>query len=152
MDIYPDQMWLDSIYMAGQPAVRYGVRFNKAEYFDMIYKQMTLMWEHMRDTETGLMYHAWDCSKKAVWADKSTGLSPEFWGRAVGWYVVTLFDLAGYLPDRYEHKSKFIQNGADLIKSIAKYQDPVNKKWFQVLDRGDDVNNWTETSCSCLFV
>ena len=149
---FPNQMWLDLMYMSGPLAVLYGKYFKKEKYFDIIYKQMSLMWEHMRDKNTGLMYHAWDCSKEADWADKNTGLSPEFWGRALGWYVVALLDIAEYLPDSYIHKNKFIQNGTELIKSIAKYQDGQTKKWFQVVDKGEDINNWTETSCSCLFV
>lgn len=151
MGQYPNQMWLDGLYMACPNLVLYGVKFGEEKYIDMAYHQMKLMWDNMRDERTGLLYHAWDATKKELWADPKTGLSPEFWGRALGWYVVTLFDIASYLPDSYEKKAEFIKNGTELIKAIISYRDEKTKKWFQVVNRGNDPNNWVETSCSCLF-
>ena len=149
---HPNEMWLDSMYMASMLPILYDKHFSENEHLEVVYKQMTLMWKNMRDKDTGLLYHAWDYTKNIQWADKNTGLSPEFWGRAIGWYVVALFDIAEYLPDDYTHKSEFIQNGTELIKSIFNYQDKESKLWFQVLNKGYDPNNWIENSCSCLFV
>lgn len=150
-DINPDQMWLDSIYMGCPNLVLYAERFGKVEYFDMAYLQMKLMWDNMRDERTGLLYHCWDASKTAKWADPITGLAPEFWGRALGWYAVTVFDIASHMPDTYEKKAEFIENGVKLIKAILAYRDEKSKKWFQIVNRGNDPENWLETSCSCLF-
>ncbi len=150
-NIFPNQMWLDSLYMASPNLALYAKRFGEKKYFDLAYKQMKLMWDNMRDNRTGLLYHCWDASKTAVWADKITGLAPEFWGRALGWYVVSTFDLASYMPDDYDKKQEFIDNGVALIKSILLYRDENSKKWFQIVNRTNDPDNWLETSCSCLF-
>ncbi len=78
---YPNQMWLDSIYM-GEPFLdQYSVVFGTCGTFcsDTIFKQMLLLSQHARDTTTGLLYHAWDDSpagQKAAWADPTTGRSP----------------------------------------------------------------------------
>ena len=53
----------------------------------------------MRDAKTGLLYHGWDESKQQRWANKTTGDSPEFWGRAMGWYMMALVDTLDYYPD-----------------------------------------------------
>lgn len=151
MGQYPNQMWLDGLYMACPNLVLYGVKFGEEKYIDMAYHQMKLMWDNIRDERTGLLYHAWDSTKQERWADPKTGLSPEFWGRAMGWYAVTLFDAASYMPDSCEKKKEFIKNGVELINAIISYRDEKTKKWFQVVNRGNDPENWVETSCSCLF-
>lgn len=148
---FPNQVWLDSLYMAGPLAVMYGKTFGEEKYFDLIHHQMKLMWEHMRDEETGLLYHAWDSSKEAPWADGATGCSAEFWGRALGWYVVTLTDMAQMLPTDYPKRNEFVQNAEILLKALIRFQDENTGLWYQVVNRGDDPRNWTETSCSCLF-
>ncbi|WNR45558.1 glycoside hydrolase family 88 protein [Paenibacillus roseipurpureus] len=86
----PNQMWLDGLYMAGPIAVQYGKTFGEPDYFDMMTYQAILMESHTKDPITGLFYHGWDETKTAEWADPVTGLAPEFWGRALGWYPVAL--------------------------------------------------------------
>ena len=93
-----------------------------------------------------------DFSKKAVWANEKTGLSAEFWGRAMGWYVVAAIDIASYLPSEHPLRSDFINLGVDLIKSLAKYQEKSTGLWYQVINKGELPDNWLETSCSCLFL
>src|SRR6478736_6609729 len=44
------------------------------------------------DKKTGLMYHGYDESRQQKWADKTTGRSPNFWARAMGWYGMGLVD------------------------------------------------------------
>ena len=91
-------MWLDSVYMASLFLSRYGIYSGDERFLEMAEKQFTLMWEHNRDKKTGLLYHAWDASGKEAWADEK-GCSPEFWGRALGWYMATSALLAELLPE-----------------------------------------------------
>ncbi len=147
----PDQMWLDSLYMGGPLAVRYGLSRGKREYIELIHKQMELMFKNMRNKKTGLLYHAWDCSKKELWANHENGCSGFFWGRAIGWVIVATADIAEYLGDDVLARS-FMDRAVELTMAVLKYQDPKSNLWFQVVDKGDDPDNWTETSCSCLFL
>jgi unsaturated rhamnogalacturonyl hydrolase len=96
--IYPNQMWLDGAYMAEPFRAEYAVTFQSPADFDDIAKQLLLMDAHMRDPKTGLMKHGWDESKQMPWADKQTGLSPEVWGRAMGWYCMSLVDVLDWFP------------------------------------------------------
>ena len=77
MYCFQNQMWLDGLYMAGPISVRYGLMENKRVYIETIHKQLELMWENIRDKQTGLLYHAWDESGKAEWASPENGCSPE---------------------------------------------------------------------------
>lgn len=148
---YPNQMWLDGFYMAGPIAVKYGILTGNRDYIVFAHKQLMLMWENMRDEQTGLLYHAWDESRKTPWANPVTGCSPEFWGRAMGWYVVAASDISELLPDSEPLKKDFTDCAVHLIKAIVKFQDKNSGMWFQVIDKGHMSDNWLETSCSCLF-
>lgn len=151
MQDLPNQMWLDGIYMAGPLAVRYGLLTGKEEYIELIHKQLCLMWNNIRDEKTGLLYHAWDEGKEVEWADSVTGCSAEFWGRAIGWYIVAAADISEMLPDDCEYKADFTNFAVELAKSLVKFQDEKTGMWYQVVDKGDCEGNWVESSCTCLF-
>jgi len=145
----PDQMWLDGIYMAGPLCVEYGARYNQPWYFKEFYKQLKLMEKHMKDPKTGLYKHGWDCEKIQPWADPETGVSEEYWGRAMGWYVMALLDMADHISEEY--KQDIIKIAVDLIKSLINYQDEKTGLWYQVVDKGYRSDNWHEVSCSALY-
>lgn len=147
-----NQMWLDGLYMAGELLARYGAQYNDTACFDTLFHQAKLMWENIRDSRTGLLYHAWDHSREAVWCNKETGLAPEFWGRAAGWYIVALTTMLDYIPKDYVHRSEMIEYVREYIKSFTAFQDEKSGLWYQVLNKTDDPNNWTETSCTSLFL
>ena len=86
--IYPYQMWLDGIYMAEPFYAEYAGMFNEPSAFDDIANQIVWIEKHTRDPKTGLLYHGWDESKQQRWANPETGCSPNFWGRAIGWYAM----------------------------------------------------------------
>src|SRR6266851_2459897 len=96
--IYPNQMWLDGAYMAEPFRAAYAATFQEAGDFDDIAKQLLLMFTKMRDPKTGMLKHGWDESKQMKWADAATGLSPEVWSRAVGWYAMALVDMLDWMP------------------------------------------------------
>jgi unsaturated rhamnogalacturonyl hydrolase len=147
----PNQMWLDGLYMIGPYALMYAHYFDRPYFYEKIYRQMNLMRRNMTDPKTGLLYHGWDDSKTAAWADKKTSLSPVFWGRSIGWYAVAVMDILDYLPAEHERHREFESAAVDIINALVRFQDEESGLWFQVVDKGDDPENWLETSCSCLF-
>ncbi|PMC34342.1 glycoside hydrolase 105 family protein [Bacillus sp. UMB0899] len=149
---YPNQMWLDGLYMAGPIAVQFGKTFEQSDYFDMMTYQAILMEKHTKDPDTGLLYHGWDETKAADWADPITGMAPEFWGRAIGWYPVALLEMFDYLPEDHKDKPKLISILQDLLIALTKYQDPATGLWYQVVDKGHLSDNWLENSCTSLYV
>ncbi len=89
---YPNQMWLDGLYMAEPFYAEYALTFHHPEAFSDITHQFALLNEHARDAKTGLLYHGWDESKQERWANQQTGLSPQFWARGMGWAMMALVD------------------------------------------------------------
>lgn len=145
------QMWLDGLYMAGPVQMQYAKLFDAPYLSEQAVEQAFIMYEHMHDEETGLMYHAWDPRLSAEWADKNTGLSEEFWGRAIGWYVVAILDMMEHMDNNCEAYQRLAAIERNVLSSIAKYQDPISGAWYQVVDKGSKQDNWHESSCSCLF-
>ena len=148
---YPNQMWLDGLFMAGPIAVQFGHTFNESIFYDMMTFQAILMEKHTKDEKTGLLYHGWDESKTVAWADPITGKAPEFWGRAIGWYPVAVLDMLDYLPVTHENTPKLIEILKSLVISLPKFQDKATGLWYQVVDKGASEDNWLENSCTCLF-
>lgn len=147
----PHQMWLDGLYMAGSLLMPYAARFGQPDLFDLMDRQVDLMFRYLRDERTGLLYHACDFSRQMNWSDPVTGLSPEFWGRAIGWVGFSLVDMLDFLPQKDSRREKWVSYLTGLLKAVAVYQHPVNGLWYQVVDKGNICGNWTETSCSALF-
>ncbi len=153
---YPNQMWLDSIYM-GEPFLdQYSVVFGTCGTFcsDTIFKQMLLLSQHVRDTTTGLLYHAWDDSpagQKAAWADPTTGRSPVVWDRALGWYTMALVDMLPDLPAG-SNRDSLMAVLTGIAAALQKDQDPATGLWFEVVDAGSMSTDWVETSGSGMFV
>ncbi len=151
--IYPQQVWLDGLYM-GQPFyMEYETRFNNKKNYEDIFHQFFNVYEFLRDKKTGLYYHAFDSSREMFWCDKETGLSKHFWLRALGWYAMALLDTldkcepAGYEKEYEKLKQIFIE----YMEAILKYQDE-SGMWYQIPDMGGCERNYLETSGSSIMV
>jgi unsaturated rhamnogalacturonyl hydrolase len=150
--IYPNQMWLDGAYMAEPFMEGYGKTFGKQEDMDSAAQQLLLMDEHMRDKKTGLLHHGWDQSMKMDWADKQTGLSPEVWSRAMGWYAMALVDVLDRMPETDPQRLALEGVARRVLMTVARYQDSSSGLWWQVMDKGGQKGNYLEASASCMFV
>ena len=151
-NIYPHQMWLDGIYMASPFLAQFAQTFNEPALFDDVANQIILMEKYARDEKTGLLYHGWDESRQQKWSNPATGQSPNFWGRAMGWYAMALVDVLDFLPDAHPKRTEIIGILNRLAIAIAKYQDKKTGLWYQVVDQGGRQGNYLESSASCMIV
>lgn len=149
--IYPFQMWLDGLFMAGPFYAWYAVISDEADAFDDIADQFLWIRNHTRDESTGLFYHAWDESRQQRWADPRTGRSPNFWGRAIGWYAMALVDVLDYFPVNHPRRTELVEILRDLAESLLEFRDEKTGLWYQVLDQGKREGNYLEASASCMF-
>ncbi len=149
---YPNQMWLDGLYMAEPFYAEYAATFHHPEAFSDITHQFVLIDEHTRDEKTGLLYHGWDESKKERWADKETGHSPELWARAMGWAMMALVDTISYYPEQDAGRKVLMAELDRDAAAVARYQDGETGLWYQVMDKAGAKGNYLESSASCMFV
>ena len=150
--IYPHQIWLDGSYMALPFYSEFAGTFDEPAAYDDVAKQIILMEKHTRDPKTGLVYHAWDESKQQRWANPATGCSPNFWGRAMGWYAMAIVDALDFFPVDHPRTSAIISILDRLTSALANFQDRSTGLWYQVLDQGNRPGNYLEASASCMFI
>lgn len=150
--IYPYQMWLDGLYMGEPFYTEYAAAFHDQAAFTDIANQFIYMERHARDTKTGLLYHGWDESRKEKWADKTTGLSPHFWGRAMGWFGMGLVDVLENFPEDHPQRRELLNILSRFATAVSSVQDPSSGVWYQILDKPTGKGNYKEASASSMFV
>jgi len=147
--IYPNQVWLDGIYMAQPFYALYEKHFGGGDYSDTV-GQIKTVRARMFSQEKGLYFHGYDASRTAFWADPATGCSRNFWLRSLGWFAVALADLLEILPqggDRDALADIFIE----LAASVDRYADGETGLYWQVPDQGGREGNYLETSGSAMM-
>jgi len=149
--IYPNQMWLDGLYMAQPFAVRYAAAFGGDDLIEDSIKQFTIIADKAREPRTGLLKHAWDEKRSQLWADPETGRSPNHWGRAMGWYAMALVDVIEALPAGHSGIARLSAILSGLAGALAEFQDGPTGLWYQVVDQGDREGNYLEASASSML-
>ncbi len=149
---YPNQMWLDGLYMAEPFRAEYASISHHPEDFADITHQFVLMEQHARDPKTGLLYHGWDESKRERWASKQTGDSAEFWARGMGWYLMALVDTLDYYPAHDPGRAQLLAILRRAAAAVARYQDPDTGLWYDVMNKPHEKGNYLESSSACMFV
>lgn len=148
--IYPNQMWLDGLYMGEPFYAEYTATYEKGAKLDDVAKQFELIQLHATDKKTGLLYHAWDESKQMPWANKETGNSPNFWSRSIGWYAMALVDALDYFPKNHPKRKELIGYLNNVANALVKFQDK-SGMWYQVTDMGGKEGNYLESSGTSMF-
>lgn len=149
--IYQHQIWLDGLYMGSPFLAEYAVTFNRPDLIDDVMNQFLVTAKRTYDEATGLYYHAFDESKRQLWANKETGQSPNFWGRSIGWWFMALVDVLDYIPEDHSQRHELIDMIRGLAEVLPRYQD-TSGLWYQVLDQGDREGNYLEASVSSMFM
>jgi unsaturated rhamnogalacturonyl hydrolase len=149
--IYPYQMWLDGLYMQAPFSIRWGLEKGDAELVDDVCDQLLLVEKKTRDDSAGLLYHAWDESRKQLWADPENGRSPHAWGRAMGWYSMALVDCLELLPPTHPKRATVVAVLERTAATIASSRDRLSGIWLQVLDQPSRPGNYPEASASSMF-
>ncbi len=149
---YPHQMWLDGLYMASPFLAQYAVLFKEPALFDDVAKQIILMDRHAYDPATGLYWHGWDEARAQSWADPKTGVSPNFWSRAIGWYAMAIVDSLDYLPAGQPEIDQLVGILQRVSEGAVKWQDPATGEWWQITNLGTRPGNYLEASGSAMLV
>ena len=152
--IYPQQMWLDGLYMAQPFYAEYTGRFVpdslKARNYEDIVHQFSLIYDHTFDPATGLLRHAWDSSHSMFWCNPETGQSDHAWGRAMGWYAMALVDVIPLMPEGEGH-DVLVNLLNRVFGALPLFADPASGMWYQVLDRPGAKGNYLEATASTMF-
>lgn len=185
---YNNQMWLDGAYM-GSALLAQIVNFNgtgthvfgsTTEDWDMVFKQLNIVWNMCWNANAKLMYHAFEAnagtgtskSHADTWAGLNGKTKPytfhsaAYWGRANAWYLMALVDVLEAMKNANQENSTnyttLKQHLADLAAGIAARQDSKTGGWYQVMDdpsfkatsyngKSSTATNYIETSATAIF-
>ena len=183
---YNNQMWLDGAYM-GSALLAQIVNFNfnngtethlfgSTTDWDMVFKQLNIVWNMCWNSTDKLMYHAFEANagtgtgtnESKSHADTWAGLngttkpytfhSAAYWGRANAWYLMALVDVLEAMnnagQESTDNYKTLKQHLADLAAGIAARQDSKTGGWYQVMDKDASFtassynSNWTDKPAS----
>ena len=185
---YNNQMWLDGAYM-GSALLAQIVNFNgtgsnvfgsTTADWDMVFKQLNIVWNMCWNSNDKLMYHAFEAnagtgtskSHADTWAGLNGKTKPytfhsaAYWGRANAWYLMALVDVLEAMKnagqESTDNYTTLKQHLADLAAGIAKRQDSKTGGWYQVMDdpsfkatsyngKSSTATNYIETSATAIF-
>ena len=146
-----NQLWGDGVFMSMSFLSRYGTVFNDLSTYAIGVTQVSVTGDHLRNPATGLLWHAYDESGTASWVKMPSKTNEIHWGRAMGWWGMASVMVLEALPANDPGRAKVEKGLADCVTALAKFQDPATGRWFQVVDKGTDMRNWTETSASSMY-
>ncbi|KAI1801904.1 glycoside hydrolase family 105 protein [Daldinia bambusicola] len=152
---YPNQMWLDGIFMADSFYAKWTRLFdadNETAWAD-IARQYDNIDAHTRNKTSQLLVHGYDESKKAVWADPVTGAAPLVWGRAVGWYFMSLLEVIPLFPAHHPGRERLVKYFTTLAAGLKGAQDGDSGGWWLVMSQPypGAPGNYIESSASAMF-
>lgn len=149
--IYPNQVWLDGLYMAQPLRTAWAVRTGDDATLVDVLRQFDVVWTHLRDQQTGMLCHGWDESRAERWADPVTGQSPHVWSRALGWYLMALADCIEPLQtghsDHAAHLGRMFAQTAEAMLPIRSQSG----LWYQLSALPEEPGNYEETSASLMI-
>jgi rhamnogalacturonyl hydrolase YesR len=146
------QMWVDGVFMGQMFLARYAHAVGDSTYaFGEVVKQMTDIVNHCMKAN-GLLLHAYDETKKASWADPTTGLAAEVWSEGLGWYTVLIADVLDYLPADHVGRPQLLDILGKLVAGLKANQDAQSGRWCQVVDKCTLTDNWNESSGTGMFL
>ena len=114
------QLWADGVFMSLPFLARYGQMFGESKYTnEEVVKQMLIYYKHLNDPATGLLWHAYDESGAQTWANPTTHQSAYHWGRAFGWYAMTLIILLDIIPKDQPQRGELIKIVQQLANRVV---------------------------------
>lgn len=149
--IYPNQVWLDGLYMAQVFYTRYTTAFGEGKDYADIYSQFQTVRKRMYDPTTGLYRHGYDASRSAFWAGEN-GCSANPWLRSLGWFSAALVDVTGQIPPEYpRYRQGMTQIARELAENLLPYIDRDSGMLWQVPNQVGRQGNYPETSGSAMI-
>lgn len=149
--IYPNQVWLDGLYMAQPFQVALARLRSDAALARDTAQQFRHVRSVLRDAKTGLYRHGWDESGEQRWADPATKQSAHAWARAMGWFAMALVDCLenadAFAPDDRAMMTELLR---DVVGGLLAARSP-DGLWQQVLDERERAGNYEETSATLMI-
>ena len=148
--IYPNQVWLDGLYMAQVFYAKYTAEFENGTHFEDIRNQFRTVRQRMFDPASGLYRHGYDASKTVFWAGED-GCSKNPWLRSLGWFSAALIDVTAEItPEHQDFIDEMTAIARELAQNLLPYIDKESGMLWQVPNQIGREGNYPETSGSAM--
>lgn len=149
---YPNQQWLDGIYMAEPFLAKYGRLYaekaipgDSAVAFNTVVSQIKLVEQFTFVPTKNLYLHAWNGATDGVWLglDYTKGKTPPLtgdvttpvlWSRSIAWLYLGVIDVLDDLPKNHPDRDRLRQIVKNISLALEKYQDKNTGLWNQIID------------------
>lgn len=132
-----EQMWADTLFMAGIFMARAGRILRKKEYTDLAVEQLIIHYRYLFDEKSGLFFHAWNGRTK----DSMGGVH---WGRANAWILYSTVEILRE-AEPFPEKEYICRVMEQHIRTLGKWQQE-DGMFLTVLDV---PGSYEEISASC---
>jgi unsaturated rhamnogalacturonyl hydrolase len=134
-NVFPEQAWVDTMFMAGYFLLRIGHMLDRKDYFEFGLKQYHGHENFLQDDLTNLYYHGWD----NIAQNHMSGI---FWARGNSWAAYTMARALELV--KVQHPSYMIIDGSlrDQLSSLVRLQS-VSGLWHTIVN---DTESYLETS------
>lgn len=153
--VYPEWSYLDGMFSLLPFMSTYAPAHTNLT--DMVL-QISLLRDHCTQKNTSLLFHGYDYSRRAIWADPRTGASPYVWGRSLGWFLASLVQTWDKLSCQSVQRGELLtlcnltkDITVQLSRSLVQYADPETGAWWQIVTLPGERGNYLESSSTALF-
>lgn len=149
---FPKEMWVDGVFMDGMFLLAYAKAFPQyaTDCYDELTNQLDCIFT-LCHKWGGLLCHAHSENPSCGWADPVTGRSSEVWSEGLGWYTMVLTHTVCDLPELHPSYHRLRSRLQELLNTLCTLQGS-DGLWYQVVDRPERPDNWTDTSGSAMFL
>ncbi len=135
---FPEQAWVDTMFMAGYFLLRIGKLLGRDDYFNDGLRQYHGHENVLQDSRTNLYYHGWD----NIAGNHMSGVH---WARGNSWAALTMTRALDIVPVDLPNFMVIEGSLRDQLSALARLQDESSGLWHTILD---DPTSPLETSGS----
>ncbi|GIO16112.1 unsaturated rhamnogalacturonyl hydrolase YesR [Cohnella xylanilytica] len=135
---FPEQAWVDTMFMAGFFLLRVGALLGRDDYFQDGLRQYHGHENVLQDPVTNLYYHGWD----NIAGNHMSGIH---WARGNSWAALTMARALELVPVDLPNFMVIEGSLRDQLSALVRLQDPASGLWHTIVD---DPSSPLETSGS----
>ncbi|MED3645499.1 glycoside hydrolase family 105 protein [Halalkalibacterium halodurans] len=137
VSVFPEQAWVDTLFMAGYFLIRMGDALNNQAYMDEGIRQFRGHEKYLQDSETNFYYHGWDHLSQS-------NMSGIFWARGNAWAAYTMAASLRMIDVKEPAFMEIHGSLRDLMSALLNVQSEQGL-WHTILT---DPSSYEETSGS----
>jgi unsaturated rhamnogalacturonyl hydrolase len=136
---YDNQIWADTLFMGCLFLLKWGLYSGDSIYVKEAVRQFGLHYKFLSDSETGLVYHGYDCNERQ--------LKGVLWGRGNAWFAIASVEVLNLLPKDFDGYDMLYRNFIKHFNGVIECSHE-DGAWHTVMDK---LDTYAEMSATAAF-